>query len=106
MRGSGVGVSVVCPGLVDTRIFESERNQPEGLGGVVDQPGSQAFRSLVAEYGAPPELVADFVLQAVLDQQFFVLPTRDTDAGIEGRMSAIRDGLAWRDRLEASIPRE
>jgi NAD(P)-dependent dehydrogenase (short-subunit alcohol dehydrogenase family) len=97
---TGVGVSVVCPGLVATRIFESERNQPEGVGGVVDEPASQAFRSLVAEHGVPPDVVAEHVLRAVLDQQFFVLPTSDTDAGIEARIAAIRQGLAWRDEVE------
>jgi short-subunit dehydrogenase len=27
----GVGVSVLCPGLIRTRIFESERNRPAGM---------------------------------------------------------------------------
>ena len=26
-----MGVSVLYPGLIDTRIFESERNRPEGM---------------------------------------------------------------------------
>ena len=30
-RGLPLGVSVLCPGWVNTRIMESERNRPEAL---------------------------------------------------------------------------
>ena len=33
LQGTGVGVSVLCPGLVKTGIFASERNRPERFGG-------------------------------------------------------------------------
>jgi NAD(P)-dependent dehydrogenase (short-subunit alcohol dehydrogenase family) len=97
LAGSGVGVSVLCPGLINTRIFESERNRPANMDDPSeDNPTSKAYRDMI-EHGAPPSQVADVVYQAILDNQFFVFPTRDLDALVEARIDDIRQGLAWRD---------
>jgi NAD(P)-dependent dehydrogenase (short-subunit alcohol dehydrogenase family) len=97
LAGSGVGVSVLCPGLINTRIFESERNRPAGMDDPSDDnPASKAYREM-AEQGAPPARVADVVFQAVLDNQFFVFPTSDLDAMVEARLAEIRQGMEWRD---------
>ncbi|MDX2169934.1 MAG: SDR family NAD(P)-dependent oxidoreductase [Deltaproteobacteria bacterium] len=99
LEPSGVGVSVLCPGMIDTRIFESERNRPAGMADPArDNPYSAQYRALLATSGVPPALVAEVVHRAVLDNQFFVFPTADFDAMIETRIAAIRQGLAWRDR--------
>ena len=103
LAAHGVGVSVLCPGLINTRIFESERNRSGGI----DDPSRHSpilkqYRELVAASGAPPELVAETVYQAVLDKQFFVFPPSDLDALIEARLADVRQGLEWRDRLATS----
>jgi NAD(P)-dependent dehydrogenase (short-subunit alcohol dehydrogenase family) len=99
----GVGVSVLCPGLIRTRIFESERNRPQGMDDPSDDnPTSKAYREMIDD-GAPPSHVADVVYQAILDNQFFVFPTRDLDALVEARLTDIRQGMEWRDaRFPAS----
>jgi len=98
LAAHGVGVSVLCPGLINTQIFESERNRPAGMDDPSENnPLSQQYRESVATDGAPPERVAEVVYHAVLDDQFFVFPTSDLDAMIESRLAAIRQGLAWRD---------
>lgn len=95
---SGVGVSVVCPGLIATRIFESERNRPDGMADPSrDSALAQQYREALATRGASPEHVADVVHRAVLENQFFVFPTSDLDAMIEARLADVRQGLAWRD---------
>jgi NAD(P)-dependent dehydrogenase (short-subunit alcohol dehydrogenase family) len=97
LAGSGVGVSVLCPGLINTRIFESERNRPAGMADPSDDnPTSKEYREMIT-HGAPPTQVADVVFQAVLDDQFFVFPTRDLDALVEARLTDIRQGMEWRD---------
>jgi NAD(P)-dependent dehydrogenase (short-subunit alcohol dehydrogenase family) len=93
-----VGVSVLCPGLVRTKIFESERNRPVGM----DDPSednvtSKTYRDLIDD-AAPPSLVADVAFDAILDNQYFVFPTRDFDTLVEARLADIREGLEWRDR--------
>jgi NAD(P)-dependent dehydrogenase (short-subunit alcohol dehydrogenase family) len=98
LEPNGVGVSVLCPGMINTRIFESERNRPSGMPDPSrDNPYSKQYRELLAASGIAPEQVAEVVHRAVLDNQFFVFPTADFDHMIETRIAAIRQGLAWRD---------
>ncbi|MEB4209543.1 SDR family NAD(P)-dependent oxidoreductase [Mycobacterium sp. 94-17] len=102
--GSGVGISVLCPGLIETRIFESERNRPTGMDDPsVDNVTTKLYRDLLATNGVSPNLVAGFVHRAVLEDQFFIFPTSDFDLGIEARLGGIRQGLEWRDQVLASV---
>jgi NAD(P)-dependent dehydrogenase (short-subunit alcohol dehydrogenase family) len=65
LQGSKVGVSVLCPGWVNTRIMDSDRNRP---GGPVDNElmslGREAMREVIAS-GAQPAEVAHLVAAAV-----------------------------------------
>ena len=78
-RGSSVGVSVLCPGLVTTNIINSERNRPETLRSPIippdptpeDEERIQMMLAIYEDAVKPPE-VADLVYQAVLDNQFYI----------------------------------
>jgi NAD(P)-dependent dehydrogenase (short-subunit alcohol dehydrogenase family) len=101
LGAKGVGVSVLCPGAIDTKIFESERNRPEGMLDPSDNnPLSKQLRDLLATTGATPDRVAEVVYRAVLDNQFFVFPTSDLDHGILARIDDINAGMQWRDAQE------
>ena len=54
-------------------------------------------RADMIDHGAAPSHVAEVVYQAIVDNQFFVFPTRDLDALVEARLADIRQGMAWRD---------
>ncbi|MBK9178844.1 MAG: SDR family NAD(P)-dependent oxidoreductase [Acidimicrobiales bacterium] len=76
--GSNVGVTVLCPGLVATRIMESERNRPERLIGTSsweptpdDELRLQVFKELI-QAAKPPAEVADLVHDAVLENRFYL----------------------------------
>jgi len=97
---SQVGVSVLCPGHVNTRIWESDRNRPEALSATgADQTSEEAratremFRSLVLD-SMPPERVADRVHGAILDGTFYIHTHENVYAAIEGRMQGILDAKA------------
>jgi NAD(P)-dependent dehydrogenase (short-subunit alcohol dehydrogenase family) len=74
LAGTGVGVSVLCPGAVATGIFESERNRPAALGGAgagadrVRRGFQDAIRA-----GMTPAGVAECVFAAILAERFYVL---------------------------------
>jgi NAD(P)-dependent dehydrogenase (short-subunit alcohol dehydrogenase family) len=78
--GAPLGVSVVCPGLIDTNIMRSVRNRPaalaeEGKAG----PQAQAFGQALAERlssGYPPSEVAEQVFQGIRDGRFYVVPAQ------------------------------
>lgn len=94
---AGVGVSVVCPGVVRTRIFESERNRPRQLGGSAHTDDATAKVFLEATAGAPgPEIVADAVYEGVLADRLFVLPSPEVNGMILKRIDEVRAALPQR----------
>ena len=75
-----VGVSVVCPELVNTRIFQADRNRPAHLkrDAEEDLPEEtkqvEAVVSTVASTGVDPSMLAERTLEAVRENRFWVLP--------------------------------
>ena len=95
LAGSPVGVSVLCPGPVTTRIGLAERNRP---GREQEAPGAPPARR--AAGGGPgagiefmdPADVAAQVVEAVRDERFYILTHGDAyDAAIRSRMEGILD---------------
>jgi len=88
-----IGVTLLCPGLVNTRIYESERNRPQALrpeGGAAEE--STELKAIAADLYAgaiSPEEVADQVFAAVSENQFYLLTTNAFDEEIRNRMQAI-----------------
>ena len=68
LSDSDVGVSVLCPGMVRTRILESERNRPDAFVGSSDAAEAAAqAQSEVMHMGMQAGIEADAVGQIVLD---------------------------------------
>jgi NAD(P)-dependent dehydrogenase (short-subunit alcohol dehydrogenase family) len=69
---ASIGVSVLCPGVVNTRIYSSERNRPGG------QPDSDESMASSPSQHSPEAIdatdVADQVLEAVVNERFWVFP--------------------------------
>jgi NAD(P)-dependent dehydrogenase (short-subunit alcohol dehydrogenase family) len=91
MVGSRIGVSVVCPAIVNTRIGEAERNRPEALrddssgeAPAQAQAFGEAFRAMLAS-GIPPEQVADAVLEGIRNDRFYIIPSGETEQRIRSR---------------------
>ncbi len=98
LTGSKVGVSVLCPAVVNTRIGESERNRPQTLAneGEAGNPAQmaameQAFRAALAA-GLAPEKVAEAVLEAVREERFYILTHEETKARVRAKLEDILDG--------------
>jgi NAD(P)-dependent dehydrogenase (short-subunit alcohol dehydrogenase family) len=78
-RRSRVGVSVLCPGFVATRIAESGRNMPDELKAMRRSSEHGAVESAAAAVvaaGIDPTIVADHVAAAIDNNEFWVLPHR------------------------------
>lgn len=103
---SGVGVSVLCPEWVRTRIHDSERNRPDGVDevpGIVTEDGETApgmrdvVQGLVAG-GLDPAEVAGAVLEALRTGRFWITTHETTIPAAQRRWAAIADDgrpAAW-----------
>ena len=108
-----VGVSVVCPGWVRTRIHESDRNQPAPdaatAGGPqaptgADPTATAMFRDTLAGLiagGIDPDDVAALVLDAIRHRTMYVLTHDDWSSGITDRTARI---VAGGDPAMAMLP--
>ena len=80
VSGAPIGVSVVCPGLINTNIMRSSRNRPaeladEGKAGPMAQAFGQALGDRLVG-GYPPSEVARQVFEGVRDERFYVVPAQ------------------------------
>ena len=80
ISGAPIGVSVVCPGLIDTNIMRSSRNRPEDLAdagkiGAAAQSFGEALGSRLTG-GYPPSEVADQVVQGIRESRFYIVPAQ------------------------------
>ena len=89
-----IGVSVLCPGGVATRIVEAGRNRPRAHGGPEDVPAyAEPIRQGIAA-GMPPEDVAARVLDAIRANALYVVTHEDTREGVEARLAEMRAAFA------------
>lgn len=76
-EGSSVGVSVLCPGLVRTNIFTSQRNRPEALRNERKKTAARAANAEITAalqaQGIDPAIVAGLVFDAVRSGRFWIL---------------------------------
>ncbi len=86
-EGHEVGISVLCPGIINTNILEAERNRPPELKNAPgEEPGDmsdpkvlemlQTYREIFKK-GMPPQQVADIVFSAIREKKFYILPNAD-----------------------------
>ena len=92
LRDAKVGVSVLCPGFVSTRIYEADRNRPDDLrnedAAPVDAEARRAISRVISE-GIPPSQVADAVFQAIRDEQFYIFTHDNFDDAIRTRFENV-----------------
>jgi short-subunit dehydrogenase len=92
-------VSVLCPGLISSRIFESERNRPAELQNTASEapltPEQQALLKSVQELSQSamrPEQCAELVFKAVQQDTFYILTEAKYKEDIHQRMENILQG--------------
>jgi NAD(P)-dependent dehydrogenase (short-subunit alcohol dehydrogenase family) len=73
LSGSSIGVSVVCPGIMRTRIAESARIRPKRFGEATagSQGDVNTFASMVNS-GMDPDEVAEKVMQGIKENKLYV----------------------------------
>jgi NAD(P)-dependent dehydrogenase (short-subunit alcohol dehydrogenase family) len=94
LQGSPVGVSVLCPEGVATRIAESGRNRagdaPAGRPPAV--AAVEAALRATVEKGLSPDVMADRVVRAIRERRFYILGEDDWRRAAELRCEDVRLG--------------
>jgi NAD(P)-dependent dehydrogenase (short-subunit alcohol dehydrogenase family) len=86
LEPQGIGVSILCPGWVATRISESRRNWPNEYGVPPPRgPLAERFAELVRN-GMAPSDVAALVLKAVQNNELYVFTHPDMRPWLEKRV--------------------
>ncbi|HWJ97800.1 MAG TPA: SDR family NAD(P)-dependent oxidoreductase [Acidimicrobiales bacterium] len=101
---SGVGVSVLCPGWVRTRIHEAGRNRPASAEPTSVETMDESMRELIAGViaaGLDPADVAAMVVHAIKTSSFYVLTHPDWAHFVSERTDRI---VAGQNPIVASLP--
>jgi NAD(P)-dependent dehydrogenase (short-subunit alcohol dehydrogenase family) len=107
MENAPIGVSVLCPELINTNIAQSSRNRPAALdrSGAGEDPGRDLVETAIADAvpgGLDPSEMADRVIGAILAERFYILsaPGGNWRKSCESRLEDVR--LAQNPRLSIS----
>jgi NAD(P)-dependent dehydrogenase (short-subunit alcohol dehydrogenase family) len=96
LSGKNVNVSVLCPGFVSTKIYQSERNMPKDLVSFTEDPMMKAAHDIgetVVKAGIDPKEVAVLVDAAIRENKFWILPHERSALGMtKQRLEWMRGG--------------
>ncbi len=94
LEGTNVGVSVLCPGPVNTNIPRGARNRPEHMGGPHIRAGEEeALAERLAATGIDPKRVGERVVDAIRTRTFYAFVSAVPAAVIKARHRRIEDAL-------------
>ena len=102
LDGTGVGVSLLCPGPVNTGIWDARRARHDRYGGaaVADPELAAVVSKQLAAHGQHPDETARLCLEGVANDEFMII----TDPTMRAYASARqREVTAALDRLDARL---
>ena len=93
LEGTGVGVHCLCPNLVKTQIFHSERNRDDGADLTAAQTATIApLREAITAMGITPEQVAGDIVEALRQNRFWIFTHDLTRQALAVRYQDIETG--------------
>ena len=99
VRPLGIGVSVLCPSFVRTRIGESGRNRPQRYGPTPSLDPNSPAAAVVAEIasrlqaGLDPAAIAERVLDAIGNDELYVFTHPNMRGEVDERFAAIQAAM-------------
>ena len=104
LADDNIGVSVLCPGLVDTNIFHSGRNRPAELEASTDTSimiggtsSNESMQETIKQGALDPKIVGDMVVKAVLDNEPYIFTHPELENMVEERFKSISSSFEkWR----------
>ena len=90
-RDAAIGASVLCPGLVNTQIYDAERNRPAELRSDSSDAPSEvvAVGRVLLEQGKAPAAIAEAVAQSIEEDRLYILPHPPWDDFVRSRIEHV-----------------
>ncbi len=110
LAAKNIGVSVLCPGFVQTRIYDSFRNKPARYGAPDPSPigigQTLADTETMVKAGIPTEPVGLRVVEAIKDNDLYIFTHVEFRAAVETRFAAIKAAFdkSEKSRALAALP--
>ena len=109
LAARGIGVSVLCPGFIRTRIMESGRNIPARLAAAIESTTMEASASEFAQtaaaaiaQGIDPLYVGELVREGIENDWPYIFTDLDFEPVVDARFAAIKAGM---DLIRGRQPR-
>lgn len=105
LAAHAIGVSVLCPGGVQTGIMRSERNRPSEMGAYTASPDD--YRRMVGSEPRPPdemrtpESIAEIVIDGIRANDAYILTHAHYRNGVQARCEALMRGFDKADARKA-----
>ncbi|MFZ5655351.1 MAG: SDR family NAD(P)-dependent oxidoreductase [Pseudomonadota bacterium] len=95
LKDTPLGVSVLCPGAVNTNILEAAKHRPEQFGKSDDRPIALNPIGDTLAHGLDPDVVGELVLDGIRENQFYIFTDPGMEKQVERLYERIRLGFAW-----------
>ncbi len=109
LAARGIGVSVLCPGVIRTNIVSSGRNIPDRFAGQIqtvptEGPGTEILKAVTEAIasGIDPLYVGELVREAIEGDWPHIFTDLQFEPHIEARFATIKEGF---DRIRKRVPR-
>lgn len=107
----GIGVSVLCPGLVSTNIYAGRRNRPSDAYGPDGRPADPAALEQQREWmagGIDPLIVGQRVVEAVKDDDLYIFSHVEYESVVRERYERVMAGFEKSKRSPAlsALPKD
>lgn len=109
LAARGIGVSVLCPGVIRTNIVSSGRNIPDRFAGQIqtvptEGPGTEILKAVTEAIasGIDPLYVGELVREAIEGDWPHIFTDLQFEPHIDARFATIKEGF---DRIRGRVPR-
>ena len=99
---SAIRMHVLCPSAVATGLSDAS-SRPARFGGSTERPEQAFLAEAIREHGVSPDYVAQRVLRALHDQEFFIFTDSSARAVIEERHRRILEGFERTDAFRQAF---
>ncbi len=90
-RNASISASVLCPGFVNTQIFDAERHRPAEVArrGAPPPAAMREIGKAMLAQGKQPEEIAEIVFESVANDRFYILPHPAWDSVVRQRVEHV-----------------